>query len=194
MLLAFGAFARLIGLFFATAGIIVIGFTVGRGMGDAARHLIGYAGTILILLAQTYSLRKRLPVLARFGPLKLWMACHQLLTLLGSALVVVHAGGGDPPRGLALLSFLLMLAAVLSGLVGAWIHARALKARSAMRSELRKQGLSEADVEDQLFLVTMTESTFRSWRSIHRPITMSFFATLFLHVVAMFLFGGVFNG
>lgn len=194
MLLAFGSFARLIALFIATAGIIVVGFTLGSGMSAAERHLLGYSGTILIILAQGYSLRKRLPLLARFGPLKVWMSRHQTLTILGSALVVVHAGGGQPPKGLALVSFLLMLASVISGLAGAWIHARALKARSELRSELRRQGLSDAQVEDELFIISMTESTFRSWKAVHRPITVSFFATLALHVMAMYLFGGVYHG
>ncbi len=193
MWLTVTAFARFIGLFLLTAGIIVVGLTAGGAMTAAERHLVGYAGTAFILLAQLYALRKKFPALARLGPLKLWMERHQTMTLVGAALVVVHAGGGDPPRGLALMSFILMLATVLSGLVGAWIHSRAVKAKSQLRAELKQQGVPAGEIEDRVFLVSMTESTFRYWRTVHAPITVTFFATLVLHVAAMIFFGGVLN-
>lgn len=171
--------------------VIVGGFVVGAQFSDTTRHIIGYAGTTAMVLAQFYSLRKRWPALSRFGSLKDWLQRHKVLALLGSAIVVVHAGSGQMPRGLAMLAILLMLVTALSGVVGHFIHARALKARSELRAELKKQGMSDAQVEEELFMLSFSEAAFREWKRIHHPITNAFFAVTLIHILSMLFFGGV---
>ncbi len=171
--------------------VIVGGFVIGAQFDDTARHVIGYVGTGAMLLAQFYSLRKRWSALSRFGSLRDWLQRHKGLALAGSALVVVHGGSGTMPRGLAMLAILLMLVTTLSGVVGHYIHARALKARSELRAELKKQGLSDAQIEDELFMLSFSEAAFREWKRVHHPITNAFFAVTLIHILSMMFFGGV---
>lgn len=179
-----------IGAFWVIAGA----FIAGSFLDGTVRHLIGYAGTFLILVAQVYFLRKKYPSLAWLGPVRVWMKRHEVLTLIGSALVVVHAGGNGMPSGLAMVSIILMLVTAISGMVGAYIHQNAIRARGEMRAELRKQGRSPAEIDEELYLVTLSESAFREWKRVHQPITWGFLVTMVFHIFFMILFGGAVKG
>ncbi len=174
--------------------VIAAAFIAGSFLDGTVRHLIGYLGTFLILLAQVYFIRKKYPKLTWLGPVRVWMKRHEVLTLVGSALVVVHAGGNGMPSGLAMVSIVLMLVTAISGMVGVYIHNKAIRARSEMRSELRKQGKKDAEIEEELYLVTLSESAFREWKRVHQPITWGFMLTMTLHIFFMILFGGAVKG
>lgn len=171
--------------------VIVGGFFLGSQMLNVERHLIGYAGTGLILLAQVYTVRKRYPKILKFGTLKGWMAAHRVMTLTGAGLVIIHTGSSEMPQGIALITAVIMMVTTLSGVVGAYIHNHAIRERAALRQSLAQQGLSKQAIEDELYLISFSEATFRDWKKIHQPITMAFFAALFIHVLSMIYYGGI---
>lgn len=174
---------------------LIGGAFVGGSFLDATvRHVLGYAGTALILIAQVYFLRKRFPALAWLGPVRVWMKRHEVLTIVGSLLVVAHAGGRDVPKGLALLSIVFMLVTCISGMIGAYIHQRAVRARGELKAQLRREGKKEAEIEDELYLLSLSETAFREWKRVHRPITWFFMVTMTLHIFFMILFGGALKG
>lgn len=191
MIEGLSTFARFGALLLVSFWAIVGAFVAGSFLGDTPRHVIGYAAAGSILLAQAYSLRKRLPALKRLGSLPSWLRYHKALAIAATALAVIHAGSGEMPRGLALVTVVAMLVTALSGVVGAYIHARALRERSQLRTELKKEGFSDAEIEERIFLLSLSEATFREWKTIHKPITYAFFGLLALHVVVMLVFSGV---
>ncbi len=184
------SFARF-GLFLLLSFWAIVGaFVAGSFLDDPRRHVVGYAAMASILVAMTYSLRKWLPALKRLGPLPLWLRYHKVLAVTATAAAVVHAGSGEMPRGLALLTILTMLVTALSGVVGAVIHARALRERQQMRVELKREGFSDREIEERIFLLSLSEAAFREWKRIHKPITYAFFVLLAVHVAAMLVFSG----
>ncbi len=187
-------FLRFILLSLVSFWLIGGAFVLGSFLDGTVRHALGYLGTLLILVAQVYFLRKRYQSLAWLGPIRVWMKRHEILTIVGSLLVVVHAGGRDVPKGLALISIVFMLVTAISGMIGAYIHNRAVRARGELRAELRKQGKKEAEIEEELYLLSLSESAFREWKRVHRPITWFFLATMTLHIFFMILFGGSLKG
>lgn len=86
---------------------------IGQGLGIIGTVMIG-AGVAL------YMLRKRVPVLARFGTLKAWLHLHIFLCLVGPFLVLLHTTFKF--GGLVAISFWSMTAVVLSGLFGRYIY------------------------------------------------------------------------
>lgn len=191
MLTSLLPFLRFALLALAAFWAIVGASLAGSFLGDTTRHVLGYAGFGLILAAQLYFLRKRSTALARLGTVKQWFGRHQIFTMIGALMVVVHSGGGGRmPKGIALVAVVLMLVTVISGMVGAYIHAQAVRARSQLRAELKQKGLSAAEVEDELVMLSFSEAAFRDWRKIHKPITMGFFLATAVHIAAMILFGG----
>lgn len=169
---------------------IVVAFLAGSFFSDTARHVLGYAGFGLIMAAQIYFLRKKHAALAVLGTIKAWFGRHQILTMVGALLVVMHSGGGEMPRGMALVSIVLMLVTVISGMVGSYIHGQALRARAQLRAELKQKGLSASEVEDELVMLSFSEAAFRDWKKIHHPITMGFFIATMIHIAAMIFLGG----
>ncbi len=178
-------------MFIVITGILVIGFQIGTLFDDRIRHILGYLGTFAMLFGQMYYMRKKFPQLARLGTLKVWLERHEFLAIFGTFLIVVHAGDGTPPRGMALLTFILMLVTAISGALGSFIHKQILKEKSEMRARLKSQGLDAAAIEDEMYAVSFTEEAFRNWKKVHMPITMAFFTMLLLHMFSMIFFGGL---
>lgn len=191
MFAAIAPWLRMSLLFIFATLVIALGFYVGTFFDDRTRHILGYLGTFAMLFAQMYWARKRVAGLARFGTLKVWLERHEFLTLFGSFLVIVHAGDGTPPRGMALITFILMLVTVISGATGSFIHKQILKEKSELRARLKSQGLSPEQIEDEMYAVSFSEEAFRNWKRVHHPITMAFFAMLVLHMFSMIFFGGI---
>lgn len=193
MVLATMPLARFAILFVTAVASISVALTIGSGLSDTGRHEAGYIGLGLLMIGQLYYVRKKWPNLFPFGTLKGWMAGHRSLTAIGTFLIIVHAGDGDAPRGLAALALIFMLATALSGMTGSYIHSHAARARAAFRADLKRQGFDDAAIEEELFLLSFSEQAFRQWRKVHVPITAAFFTLTVLHVFAMILFGGVVN-
>jgi hypothetical protein len=104
-------------------------------------YLLGIIGGSMMLLLLSYSLRKKLGFMQRWGALKYWFRFHMLLGVLGPVLILFHAnfGLGSLNSNVALFSMLLVAA---SGLIGRVIYARihfGLYGRKATVEELRQR-------------------------------------------------------
>jgi hypothetical protein len=106
-------------------GAITVGYAYlprGRSLQPSGLigHTLGIVGFVLMLGTETlYSLRKRLPGFHR-GPMALWLQAHIFTGIVGSYLVVLHAGWKF--NGLAGVLTLLTVVIVLSGVVGRYIY------------------------------------------------------------------------
>lgn len=151
-------------------------------------HIVGWIGLAVILLVFIYPLKKRYR--RKAGWPRGWFRVHQVAGVAGPVLIFVHAG----PHFHALMPVLAMLAmviVVLSGVLGLAAHRKALHLLEEKRKELLRQGLSQEDVEDQLYDLASSEETFRVWQIIHAPMVAMFLALVATHIIGALYFGGV---
>ena len=148
---------------------------------------LGIPGTLLIIGSTAYSLRKH--KLIRAGQPATLLRWHEALAWLGSVLVLVHAGVHFNAI-LGWLAVWAMLINVASGLTGKFLLERSRRRLEEARQRLRARGLSEADLEAQLYWDSMTFDAVRQWRLVHFPITLAFAVLATAHIVAIFLLWG----
>ena len=146
---------------------------------------LGIPGTLLILGSMAYSLRKRKFI--KYGePVKL-LRWHERAAWLGSLLILVHAGIHFNAI-LGWLAVWAMLITVGSGLTGKFLLQRARKQMEATRERLRDQGLTAAQLDEQMHFDTMTFDAVKQWRVVHFPITLAFAVLALAHIISIFLF------
>lgn len=149
---------------------------------------LGIPGALLILGATaSYSLRKRKRI-GRGQPARL-LRWHELLAWLGSLLVLVHAGVHFNAI-LGWLAVWAMLINVASGLTGKFLLDRSRRRIEAARQRMRDRGLTEAELDDQLYWDSLTFDAVKQWRVVHLPITLAFAVLATAHIVAVLLFWG----
>lgn len=148
---------------------------------------LGIPGTLLIIGSTTYSLRKH-RLIRRGHPAKL-LRWHEQLAWLGSLLVLVHAGVHFNAI-LGWLAVWAMLINVGSGLTGKFLIDRSRRRIEEARQRMRARGLTEIDLENQLYWDSLTFDAVKQWRVVHFPITLAFAVLSTAHIVAIFLFWG----
>jgi len=126
--------------------------------------LLGYVGLSLTVVAQVYTVVKRIGVpeyIRRVGGAALWLNIHIVLSLAGFVAILVHAGFPFQFRsanlfahGFAALATWLLLVTTISGVLGRYLyrHLPALK------------------------------RAFSLWKPIHLAVTALFFLFALLHV------------
>lgn len=163
---------------------------------DAGLHLLdavwigrylGIPGVFLILASFGHSLRKR-GVIQGGNPVFL-LRLHEWLAWAGSLLVLVHAGVHFNGV-LAWLALGAMLVNIGSGLTGKFLLRRAQAWLKAARTELKEEGLADADIKARLHQDSLTVDLVKQWRKVHLPISLAFAALALAHIVAVFIFWG----
>lgn len=111
---------------------------------DGIGYWLGIAGSVMMLMLLIYPLRKRLPVLKRFGDIRSWFRWHMILGIVGPALVVVHSNFtlGSLNSRVALITMLIVAG---SGLIGRFFYARIHSGlygrRSSAQDQIERLGL-----------------------------------------------------
>jgi len=148
---------------------------------------LGIAGTLLIVLSFRYSLRKR-KIISSGNPVTL-LRRHEYMAWLGSLLILVHAGIHFNSI-LGWLAVGAMLINIGSGLAGKFLLERARKRMLAARQTMLRQGVPEAELEERVYLDTLTFDAVKQWRAVHFPITLAFTVLALAHIIAVFVFWG----
>lgn len=148
---------------------------------------VGIPGTLLILVAMGYSLRKRKVI--QTGAPRTWLRAHEAMAWTGSLLVMVHAGIHFNAV-LPWLALAAMLVNVISGLTGKFLLGRSARHLASKRALLADQGLALAEIESRVFWDEVALDMMRQWRTVHLPIAMAFGVLAFGHIVSIFLFWG----
>ena len=125
---------------------------------DLFGHGIGIVGFLLMLMTETlYSMRKRSPR-ARWGRMSAWLRFHIFTGLVGPYMVLLHTSWEF--NGLAGIVTLLMVAVVISGIIGRYIYTavpRTADGAEIEAAELERQ-IATAETELQRWLDTQPES------------------------------------
>lgn len=85
-------------------------------------HGLGIVGTAIILLNLTFMLRRRVPAMRRFGPLRVWMDMHVVTGLFGPLIVLFHTAF-LPQTTIAIIAAIALAVLVLTGIIGRFIYA-----------------------------------------------------------------------
>ncbi|MDD3530348.1 MAG: hypothetical protein PHS77_10775 [Gallionellaceae bacterium] len=174
--------------------LITLALVVATLAGDYALHALdlvwvgrwlGIPGTLLILLSFGYSMRKR--KLIRSGNPRTLLTLHETFTLLGAAMVLIHAGVHFNAI-LPWLALVAMLLNVASGLVGKFLLDRSRRHVAARRQHYSLKGMSKAETERELFWDAVTFELMAKWRALHFPITLVFVVLSLGHILSIFLF------
>lgn len=148
---------------------------------------LGIPGVLLILLSFLYSLRKRR--LIRQGRLVTFLRTHEILAWVGTLMVLVHAGI-HIYTVLPWLAVLAMLVNVASGMTGTYLLNRSRNFLAAKRGHYAAQGLTDVEVDRQLFRDATSYELMKQWRAVHLPITLVFAGLALAHIVSIFMFWG----
>jgi len=146
---------------------------------------LGILGTLLIVLSSSYSLRKK--KIITFGKPKTFLRMHEYLAWTGSLMVLVH-GGIHFNAILPWAAVTAMLVAVISGLVGKYLLKKSINTLTAKKDEYSMAGLSEEEIEKNIFWDSLAVNAMKKWKTAHRPITIVFGITAVLHVITIIFF------
>ncbi len=109
--------------------------------GHPLGHWLGIFGATMMLMTEVlYSVRKRTSWLNWAGPVRYWLSFHIFTGIVGPFLILMHTGLVF--RGLAGISFVLMLIVVGSGFIGRYLYTalpRTLSGVTASRQELERE-------------------------------------------------------
>ncbi|MBI5286964.1 MAG: hypothetical protein HY878_05160 [Deltaproteobacteria bacterium] len=103
-----------------TTGSIFVEILLDKIGLERHKHLIGNTGTIILLFSFAYSMRKR-KMIFKTGNIQTWLKYHELLAILGTLLILVHAGF-HTHAAIPLITLFLIFISFVSGLVGRYLY------------------------------------------------------------------------
>jgi hypothetical protein len=148
---------------------------------------LGIPGVLLILGSFGYSLRKHKLITA--GTPVTLLRLHEYMAWAGSLLILVHAGIHFNAI-LGWLAVWAMLINIASGLTGKFLLQRARIRLEDTRTHMRAQGLSDKELEYNLYWDSLTFGAVKKWRVVHYPITLAFGILALGHITSIFWFWG----
>lgn len=144
-------------------------------------HLLGIAGTALMVIMQLYTVRKKLRRVPWLGPLPFWLELHIFCGVVGPVLITLHTSLKF--NGVVSVAYWSMLLVVASGFVGRYLYVRIPKTIRGTeltleeleeRARRLRQELVEASLPSSLLLrieafeatVVPSAQAYTSWRGL----------------------------
>ncbi len=146
---------------------------------------LGIPGVLLIMLSFLYSMRKRKKI--HYGKPKVLLKLHELFTLLGALMIMVHAGV-HVYTILPWLALIAMMINIISGMTGQYLLDRSRRYVAEKKEGYAKRGLTDEAVEKELFWDAVTYDLMKKWRAVHFPITLVFVVLSITHIFTIFLY------
>ena len=152
------------------------------------RLLSGIAGTLLVILSFAYSMRKR-KKLFKSGGMKGWLRAHEWLATLGTVIIFVHTGTHF--HGIvAIITLIFMFIAFISGLIGRYVYDNVRAELRLKKDNLKKDGLSEKEIEESLAGLATASEALSKWRLYHMPVISILGVMVVYHAIAALYYGG----
>jgi len=146
------------------------------------RLFTGIVGTLLVIFSFAYSMRKRKKVFA-FGGMKGWLASHEWLAIVGTVIIFIHTGTHFHAL-VPIITLLFMFTTFISGLIGRYVFNEAKGELKQKRDELKKGGLSEAEIEERLSTLTIASNALGKWRNVHMPFVSILAVMVIYHSIS----------
>jgi len=151
----------------------------------AIGRILGIIGTGLVVVSFVYSLRKRRII--KSGSASSLLRFHEWAACLGATLILAH-GAEQFTAVLPWLAIVCMLLAVLTGLTGKYLLRKAQDRLRARRRGLEQQGRPPKEIADALLWDALGVDAMKLWRTVHFPVTFTFFLLALLHILVSILF------
>jgi len=88
--------------------------------GKGIWHLLGWAGSGMMVIMMLYSLRKRIALFSSLGSLSRWLSAHMFLGIMGPILITFHSTFKF--GGIIATSFWSMILTMIFGILGRYIY------------------------------------------------------------------------
>lgn len=155
--------------FIALAVALAWWVTVAFGLTASSRlgYWLGVAGGSTMLVVFLYPLRKRIPLMRRWGAAKPWFVAHMVCGIFGPLLVLVHSGFhiGSVNAGVATACMLVVAA---SGVAGRFVYVRIHRGLTGAHWTLAELnaliGASDAQVHSRLAFAPRVEELLHAYR------------------------------
>ncbi len=152
------------------------------------RLMTGILGTSLIILSFLYSLRKRRKFIT-VGNMKWWLRSHEWLAIAGSFVIFVHTGTHFKAL-VPVMTLIFMFTAFVSGLIGRYVYNNVKSELKTRKEELKREGLSKAEMEQRLWSLTVTSGALAKWRDYHMPIVSILAVMVLYHALSALYYSG----
>jgi len=152
------------------------------------RLITGIAGTLLIILSFLYSMRKRKKLIT-FGNAKNWLQGHEWLSIFGTFVIFVHTGTHFKAM-VPVITLIFMCIAFVSGLIGRYVYNNAKAELKMKKKELQQSGLSNDEIEQRLWALTVASEALSKWRTIHMPIISFLGVMVIYHSISALYYSG----
>jgi hypothetical protein len=116
--------------------------------GGSFGHALGVTGASMMVAMLLYSVRKRVGLLRRAGPLRVWLDGHIFLGVFGPLLVVLHSS--FKVQGLVALSFWSMVVVAMSGVLGRFLYLQIPRTRAGEEVALAELEAHDRELSDRL--------------------------------------------
>ncbi len=146
---------------------------------------LGIPGVLLIILSFLYSMRKRKKI--HYGKPKALLKLHELFTMLGALMILVHAGIHIYTI-LPWLALIAMMVNIISGMTGQYLLDRSRRYVAEKKIGYSELGYSDDAVEKELFWDAVTYDLMKKWRAVHFPITLVFVVLSITHIITILLY------
>ncbi|MDH4099551.1 MAG: hypothetical protein OEV28_03120 [Nitrospirota bacterium] len=151
------------------------------------RLLTGVTGTLLIVLSIAYSARKK--KLFTGGSVKHWLQFHEWAAIVGTVILLIHTGTHFEAL-IPVVTLVLMLTTFVSGLFGRYLYQSAKDEMKRKKDRLKRKGMSETEIEEEMAALTTTSEALAKWRVIHMPIVAMLSLMTVYHAISALYYGG----
>jgi hypothetical protein len=155
--------------------------------GTLLGHAVGILGAAFILIIFLYPIRK---YFIKIGSLKGWLNWHVFFGITGPLLIMIH-GAFQFHAQVATLAFGVMVANVMSGIIGFFLYSgliRAAKKRIDMNS---KVGIAIGRKEESLMIEATSSKILKNWKFVHYPLAAIFIVVMAFHIASVLYYKGL---
>ncbi|MBE9536333.1 MAG: hypothetical protein IMF07_04055 [Proteobacteria bacterium] len=152
------------------------------------RLITGIAGTLLIIIGFTYSMRKRKKFLTMGSP-KYWLQAHEWLSIGGTFIIFVHTGT-HMTAIVPVITLFFMFIAFVSGLIGRYVYNNAKADLKDKKVQMKKDALEPEEIERRLWALTVASDALSKWRAFHMPVISFLTVMVIYHAISALYYAG----
>ena len=175
-------------IFLVVANAVLIEVIMDLFSVNRHRLITGIAGTLLIIISFTYSMRKRKKLLTVGSP-KYWLQAHEWLSIGGTFIIFVHTGTHLTAM-VPVITLIFMVIAFVSGLVGRYVYNNVKADLKDKKMNMKKDGIEPDEIELKLWALTVSSDALSKWRAFHMPVISFLSVMVIYHAISALYYAG----
>jgi len=175
-------------IFLVVANAVLIEVILDLFSVNRHRLITGIAGTLLIIISFTYSMRKRKKLIVSGNP-KYWLRAHEWLSIGGTFIIFVHTGTHITAM-VPVVTLVFMFIAFVSGLIGRYVYSNAKADLKDKKMSMEKNGVGPEEIERRLWALTVASDALSRWRALHMPVVSFLSVMVIYHAISALYYAG----